>query len=551
MRRQHAIEPATAEEIKVNTLPDDLQAAIAANRRTGHTRLLSEADLAALSDEQRMTLGLFLSARESQHQSATDGDAALAQAIARMSEAELAAFDRQQAHQARTPASTRQSTEGVEVHTLPEDLQLAVAIHRSAQDQDPNLNGHDLAALSDEQRMQLGLFLSIQQPQQHVEIDDEEEPAHTIASMSEADPAELDPLPVQAVQTATPRPVVAGVWDGVNFTDLENHLIAAVSAARRQRGSNNTSIELTEADYHAMTREGQQIIEVTAITKREATRPVSQIMPTRVRYLCRLNGIRLDTIAMAVMAEVQQRWLNAVTLLERSESEEIRVEHADQPERESLSIAIPDDFEFGRLSFVSDLTGGGGDSIFHALAGTRLTDNEILAVRKSVAEMRSSGELGKTLGVDQNFLESGKNAALRAALKHTVFREKPLLDKFIPGDKHISDEVYAAFQACPGFHEGYETVAQWTLLEANKGKTVLYLDADKNNATLLRDGRTWKIEMNDGESFQEFVDRHIAEDNRNLVLRCGKGYWHRLEKVNLGRLWEEMVRRTNRRGERH
>lgn len=539
-RRHNPIGQDAAQETKVSMLPDDLQAVIAANRRAGHTRLLSEADLAALSDEQRMQLGLFLSAREPQPQPATDGDAALAHAIANMSESELAAFDRQQAHQARTVtparphASRRNSTGQTEILTLPEDLQLAIAINRSLQNHAPNLNEQDLAALSDEQRMQLGLFLSSREHQQHVEINDDAVLAHAIAKKSEADLTAFASIQTPPTQIAVPWHAISGYWQGTKLWDLESWILNAVHSEREARRSNESSAELTEEDYLAMAPEAQQFFAAKALFRKTEEKPAPQLFPDRIRNHFRIVDARIDA---ADIEEVAQRWKTAATLLENSANEKSQSENLSQHDHELSIFSIPDDLDWNQFvvdsHLESKLDGLKNDSIFHALAGTALTYREILDIREKVAAIRTSENFRATSDVDQVFPESKNNQELRNAIAYTIGLDEFELNKFIPRNMHISDEIFAAFQACPGFLEGHDTIAQWTLLQENKGKTVLCLDVEKNSAVFLHDGRVCKVEMRNDESFESLISRHITEDNRNLVLKCSGGDWQRVRNASV------------------
>lgn len=527
LRNQNENERNAVQEIPVHMLPDDLQAVIATNRRAGHTRSLSADDLAALSDDQRMTLGLLLSARESQHRSATDGDASLALAltIADMSEAELAAFERQQAHQtrtaasARTPASTRQSTDGIEVHTLPEDLQVTIAIHRSLQEHAPHLNEQDLAALSDEQRMQLGLFLSSQSPpRHHAETDGDEALAHAIG-MGEAEWEEIDHLQESPAQATMPRRAISTVWEGIKLWELKPEIQDAVIALRAAADRNSGAEELIEADYIGLPEEMKQSINTMAFLK-QVEGPAYQIIPDQIRYGYHLNGSMFD---VEELGEVLQRWKTAAELLSHSGGEDRQSENLNQPEREFSFTPIPPHLDWSRFVIDENPDRAGGDCMFHALAGTTLTGKEILAIRKDVAEIRSSGQLRNTPGADQNFPESENNQKLRGGLRDTAALEESILDEFIPRSRHISDKVYAAFQAGPGFYEEIDTIPQWTLVEGNEMKKVLCLDFVNGEASLFQRGK--KLEITEPIT-EEYIRRHIAEDEvNNRALKNSGAHW--------------------------
>ena len=92
---------------------------------------------------------------------------------------------------------------------------------------------------------------------------------------------------------------------------------------------------------------------------------------------------------------------------------------------------------------------GGGDCLFHALAGTDLDGAEVLAVRQQVAGARNFNQLNPAtiaLRVAQTLIESGYR------------KEAQGLDQ-------VGENIYRLMQAVPGIYAGDDEINQWCALK--------------------------------------------------------------------------------------
>lgn len=114
---------------------------------------------------------------------------------------------------------------------------------------------------------------------------------------------------------------------------------------------------------------------------------------------------------------------------------------------------------------------GGGDCLFHALAGRDLDPEEVLRVRGEIAEERTR-------------LPEGQNNAhaIVTALYQTGMINEEDLRALVEGRHNMPNSVLAAMQRIPGIYAGDEELIQYCIKEQ---KTVLVVDS--NGSLLLFD----------------------------------------------------------------
>lgn len=161
---------------------------------------------------------------------------------------------------------------------------------------------------------------------------------------------------------------------------------------------------------------------------------------------------------------------------------------------------------------------GGGDCLFHALAGKDLSENEIIGLRARIAEIKrnaSDEERDKNMNANQ----------LVAGLSQTpaIGPEKAIQLMF--GRHAIPNDVYAKFQAIPGMYAGEDELKQWTLLEDNKDKTVFVIDSGNQTLAAFKNGNRATIEANE-------LDGQVQQ--ANLLLYKTASHWEQID-------WEEIV----------
>lgn len=110
---------------------------------------------------------------------------------------------------------------------------------------------------------------------------------------------------------------------------------------------------------------------------------------------------------------------------------------------------------------------GGGDCLFHALAGKNLSLEEIMVIRADVAHVkRRAPETGIP-----------NSHHLAAALSQTQSLGLDQVLALMDRRDSIPNEVYANYQAIPGTYAGEDELMQWTTIKENK-KKVLVIDQD-------------------------------------------------------------------------
>jgi hypothetical protein len=115
---------------------------------------------------------------------------------------------------------------------------------------------------------------------------------------------------------------------------------------------------------------------------------------------------------------------------------------------------------------------GGGDCLFHALAGRNLEAEDVLLERAAIAEVRT--------GMDGN-INRNAHAMVTALYQTGVVNDEDL--RFLMEGRHaIPHNVLAAMQRIPGIYAGDEEIQQWCMSEV-ANRTVFVIDI---NGTLTR-----------------------------------------------------------------
>lgn len=152
---------------------------------------------------------------------------------------------------------------------------------------------------------------------------------------------------------------------------------------------------------------------------------------------------------------------------------------------------------------------GGGDCLFHALAGRNLSYQEVVELRGRVADIRREMQPGE---------EAWNAQRLVAGLTQT-----PGIGSFgqelMTGRHSISNQLLADFQAIPGMYAGDDELEQWSRLPGNQSKKIVVVHGNGEaleaytNGTRTRIGRT------------EF---HQEAAQADLVLHRRGAHWERI-----------------------
>jgi hypothetical protein len=158
---------------------------------------------------------------------------------------------------------------------------------------------------------------------------------------------------------------------------------------------------------------------------------------------------------------------------------------------------------------------GGGDCLFHALAGRNLTEAEMLVERQVVAAMRE--------GMPDNQALNALNVA--AALSQT----SPEFAGLALGRHNIPNSVYRLLQAVPGMYAGEDELQQWCM-RYNQRVTVIDATAALDNGALVvfsPEGRT-VVPVTEADMY------HVAREwgRRTLVLFKTPGHWERVRSID-------------------
>jgi hypothetical protein len=157
---------------------------------------------------------------------------------------------------------------------------------------------------------------------------------------------------------------------------------------------------------------------------------------------------------------------------------------------------------------------GGGDCLFHALAGTDLGLDRIREARRAIAAVRMR-------------MAAAPRANARrviAALLQTPETRAYGVDLADRGLSLVSNGTIAALQSVAGMHAGEAEIGQWC---AAHGTGVLVADA---NGRLSRvDGRGARRLRADPDAGKALVERALRR--RQIVLFKTPGHWRRIDAV--------------------
>jgi hypothetical protein len=187
--------------------------------------------------------------------------------------------------------------------------------------------------------------------------------------------------------------------------------------------------------------------------------------------------------------------------------------------RQSVHEKIVSDFFNSPMLYTSQMfifisNVGGGDCLYHALAGRDLTHQEIVNVRRNVANVRRDRGFHESRLSDSPQLNY--NSHIYAA---TVLQSPSLRDKIdLKGIHKVSHHKLASIQEKPGVYAGVEEIIQWC--EAYR-KSVIVIDMD---GTVLRYTALGSTRLD--TSIQE-----IDYQNEIVVYNSGS-HWQRVTGLN-------------------
>jgi hypothetical protein len=171
-----------------------------------------------------------------------------------------------------------------------------------------------------------------------------------------------------------------------------------------------------------------------------------------------------------------------------------------------------DAFQTG-ISDTATTARSNGDDLFAALAGKRLSDAEILRIRERVADIK---RFAKT---DAETMKANVGHLVQAMLKSGEDQETIDLVRRMP---HVTNEVYANFQAMPGTHTGKDELRQWTQLNGNRKKSVFLVDETNGSMSRFVCGNETPVPK---------IHRDREMNNADIVLYKTKdGFWKRAER---------------------
>jgi hypothetical protein len=179
----------------------------------------------------------------------------------------------------------------------------------------------------------------------------------------------------------------------------------------------------------------------------------------------------------------------------------------------------PEPLRFDAARFQRTWNPGGGDCLFHALAGRTLTLGELLAMRAEVAQER--GRM-----VDDQ-ARSAMNALNIANAMYQTFPDSPnAVAEMVSGRHHVPNAVYAAMQSVPGLYAGEDELIQWCRL---RNVRVAVVDANGMLAVFSANGREpWAVTH---ENLYQRAMQAIAETN--FALYKSPGHWERITAMDV------------------
>lgn len=151
---------------------------------------------------------------------------------------------------------------------------------------------------------------------------------------------------------------------------------------------------------------------------------------------------------------------------------------------------------------------GGGDCLFHALAGRDLSSTEIEVLRAQVARItESDAERTPSYNAQQMAAELSRTPAYA-----------PWALEVMSGRHEIPNAIYASFQRIRGMYAGEDELIQWTRIQENRRKTVVMMDDEGTLAEFRSGARTT---FNQG-----LVETHLRQ--ADLVLYKTGDHWAQL-----------------------
>jgi len=185
--------------------------------------------------------------------------------------------------------------------------------------------------------------------------------------------------------------------------------------------------------------------------------------------------------------EVIERWRKAMQLLLDHRANPPQAPSPEEAEfvRKRRSIggprpgALDANFDWEKVALRD--TPGGGDCLLHALEEGRTSQKQnvqhILDLRQKVTGMRRANP-GDPRGNRYSLVSALKDVAPRL--------DEPWQWDHIVPKEGVSNELLAAFDACPGMYGGTDMIIQWTMLEGNRDKTVIAVDAGYTDPSGVR-----------------------------------------------------------------
>jgi hypothetical protein len=291
-------------------------------------------------------------------------------------------------------------------------------------------------------------------------------PAGDYSALSDAELDELAPflfqddhVPQQQARHVVPNDMNAGDYSTLSDDELASLLPflddTPVMNARRPQEPDTAALRATLTD--AQRDEAEDLI------------------PVAIRYPDLLGNLaQYDATQHEATIEA---WRNAMQLLvyyrhnpaHVQSPEEVELIRQRQQYPRPPAATLSDDVSWDHFTLRN--TPGGGDCLVHALEESRTGREQsaahILQKRQEIAAMRSANPEDPR----------GNRYLLIAALNDVApqFEQHLLWENVIP-EGVVSNQMFAAFQACPGMYSGTEMVEQWTMLESNRDKMVITID---------------------------------------------------------------------------
>lgn len=155
---------------------------------------------------------------------------------------------------------------------------------------------------------------------------------------------------------------------------------------------------------------------------------------------------------------------------------------------------------------------GGGDCLFHALEGKNLSADDLLVIRKKVADIKLTMASTPELNANNIVAALSQTPGLRASFIHRITF----------GRHNVPNNVYAQLQAVPGIYAGEDELEQWCIL---KKKKVAVVDADGTLTVFNEDGSRERKEYTD-QNKDEVLKQTLKD--ADLGLFKTPSHWRRI-----------------------